>query len=134
LGLAVTETVYNADDSVQIVKKAVGSSVAQNYATYTYSNNGLPTTVKDAKNNLATYAYDDLSRRTTVTLGNSTTTSYGYSTQSAVATLTHNLTGTAQDQTYTYTRNQVNRPGFELTPRSWAAAAVANHATHLWES
>ncbi|MBV6390154.1 MAG: hypothetical protein JNIBNLAF_01820 [Nitrosomonas europaea] len=71
--------------------------------------------VKDAKNNLATYAYDDLSRRTTVTLGNSTTTSYGYSTQSALATLTHNLTGTAQDQTYTYTRNQVQ----EIAGQSW---------------
>ncbi|WP_287399889.1 RHS repeat-associated core domain-containing protein [Nitrosomonas sp. H1_AOB3] len=271
-GNRITETVYNADDSVQIVKQAVGSSVARNYATYTYSNNGLPLTVKDAKNNLttyeydghdrrvklryphpttastssttdyeqmtldangnitslrkrngqsitlaydnlnrllsrtyptsadnitytydllgrttaanktgyaisylydnagrltsttaggktlayqydpagnrtrltwpetafyvtttfdalnrptaiketgtvnlATYAYDDLSRRTTVTLGNSTTTSYAYSTQSALATLTHNLTGTAQDQTYTYTRNQVQ----EITGQSW---------------
>ncbi|KXK48156.1 hypothetical protein [Nitrosomonas europaea] len=108
--------VYNADDSVQIVKQAVGSSVAQNYATYTWSNNGLPTTVKETGTvNLATYAYDDLSRRTTVTLGNSTTTSYAYSTQSALATLTHNLTGTAQDQTYTYTRNQVQ----EITGQSW---------------
>ncbi|WP_287399872.1 RHS repeat-associated core domain-containing protein [Nitrosomonas sp. H1_AOB3] len=50
-----------------------------------------------------------------MTLGNSTTTSYAYSTQSALATLTHNLTGTAQDQTYTYTRNQVQ----EITGQSW---------------
>ena len=50
-----------------------------------------------------------------MTLGNSTTTSYGYSTQNALSTLTHNLTGTAQDQTYTYTRNQVQ----EITGQSW---------------
>ncbi|WP_256324091.1 RHS repeat-associated core domain-containing protein [Nitrosospira multiformis] len=56
--------------------------------------------------NLATYAYDDLSRRMTVTLGNGTTTTYGYNTQSALLTLTQNLAGTAQDNTWTYARNQ----------------------------
>ena len=61
------------------------------------------------------YAYDDLSRRTTVTLGNGTTTSYGYSPQGALASLAHNLTGTAQDQTTTYTRNQVQ----EIVGQSW---------------
>ena len=71
--------------------------------TSTYDALNRPTAIKETGTvNLATYAYDDLSRRTTVTLGNSTTTSYAYSTQSALATLTHNLTGTAQDQTYTY--------------------------------
>ncbi len=272
-GNRVTQTVYNADDSVQIVQKAVGSGVAQNYATYTYSNNGLPLTVKDAKNqlttyqydghdrklktlypdkvtagassatdyeqvaydansnvtslrkrnglsitlaydnlnrllsrtyptaadnisfsydllgrktaanktgyaigyvydnagrltstsaggktlayqydpagnrtrttwpeatafyitasydalnrptaikelgttNLASYAYDDLSRRTTVTLGNGTSTGYGYTTQSALASLSHNLAGTAQDNTWSYTRNQVQ----DIKAASW---------------
>ena len=274
-GNRVSETVYNADDSVQSVKRAVGTTLAQTYATYTYTTNGLPATVKDAKNNLttyqydghdrklktlypdkvtantssatdyeqygfdangnvvsvrkrngqtvtlaydnlnrlltrsyptaadnvsfsydlvgrrltanyanasytvsylwdnagrltsttaggktlayqydpagnrtrldwpeggfyvtttydalnrpsaikelgvtnlATYAYDDLSRRTTVTLGNaSTTTSYGYTTQSALGSLGHNLTGTAQDLTYAYTRNQAQ----EIASHSW---------------
>lgn len=50
-----------------------------------------------------------------MTLGNGTTTSYGYSTQGALASLTHNLTGTAQDQTTTYTRNQVQ----EIVGQSW---------------
>jgi len=62
-GNRVTQTVYNSDDSVQILKKAVGSSIAQNYATYTYSNNGLPLTVKDAKNQLTTYQYDGHDRK-----------------------------------------------------------------------
>ncbi|WP_445369953.1 RHS repeat-associated core domain-containing protein (plasmid) [Methylomonas sp. BW4-1] len=272
-GNRVTQTVYNADDSVQILKKAVGSGIAQNYATYTYSNNGLPLTVKDAKNqlttyqydghdrklktlypdkvtagassatdfeqvaydansnvtslrkrngqsitlaydnlnrllsrtyptaadnisfsydllgrktaanktgyaigyvydnagrltsttaggktlayqydpagnrtrttwpeatafyitasydalnrptallengtvSLASYAYDDLSRRTTVTLGNGTTTVTGYDTQSALASLTQNLAGTAQDNTWSYTRNQVQ----DIKAASW---------------
>ncbi|WP_445371982.1 RHS repeat-associated core domain-containing protein [Methylomonas sp. HW2-6] len=272
-GNRVTQTVYNADDSVQIVKKAVGTGIAQNYATYTYSNNGLPLTVKDAKNqlttyqydghdrklktlypdkvtagassatdyeqvaydansnvtsirkrngqsitlaydnlnrllsrtyptaadnisfsydllgrktaanktgyaigyvydnagrltsttaggktlayqydpagnrtrttwpeatafyitasydalnrptallengtvSLASYAYDDLSRRTTVTLGNGTSTGYGYDTQSALSSLTQNLAGTAQDNTWSYTRNQVQ----DIKAASW---------------
>lgn len=50
-----------------------------------------------------------------MTLGNGTTTSYGYSTQGALASLAHNLTGTAQDQTLTYTRNPVQ----EIVSQSW---------------
>ncbi|CAD6880299.1 ParB-like nuclease domain [Methylomonas albis] len=127
----------------------VGSGIAQNYATYTYSNNGLPLTVKDAKNqlttwpeasvfyitasydalnrptallengtvSLASYAYHDLSRRTTVTLGNGTTTGYGYDTQSALAGLNQYATaaGTGQDNTWSYTRNQVQ----DIKAASW---------------
>ncbi len=65
---------------------------------------------------LAGYAYDDLSRRTTVTLGNGTVTSYGYTSQGNLATLTHNLGGTAQDNTWTYTRNQAQ----EIAAHAWS--------------
>mgnify|MGYP002662455576 CR=1 FL=1 len=78
------------------------------YVTTTFDALNRPTAIKETGTvNLATYAYDDLSRRTTVTLGNGTTTSYGYSTQGALASLAHNLTGTAQDQPTTYTRTQL---------------------------
>ncbi|HAG75476.1 MAG TPA: Rhs family protein [Thauera sp.] len=86
------------------------------YVTTTYDALNRPSAIKElGTTNLATYAYDDLSRRTTVTLGNGTTTSYGYSTQGALASLAHNLTGTAQDQTTTYTRNPVQ----EIVSQSW---------------
>ncbi|SDV99606.1 RHS repeat-associated core domain-containing protein [Nitrosomonas eutropha] len=86
------------------------------YVTSTYDALNRPTAIKETGTvNLATYVWDDLSRRTTVTLGNSTTTSYAYSTQSALSSLTHNLTGTAQDQTYSYTRNQAQ----EIASQSW---------------
>ena len=87
------------------------------YVTTTYDALNRPTALKElGTTNLATYAYDDLSRRTTVTRGNaSTTTSYGYTTQSALASLAHDLTGTAQDLTTTYTRNQAQ----EITGHSW---------------
>lgn len=80
---------------------------------------------------LASYAYDDLGRRTTVTLGNGTTTTYGYSTQGDLGSLAHNLAGTAQDQTYGYTRNQAR----EIATHSWSNdlyqwAGVAGNATN----
>ncbi len=86
------------------------------YVTTTYDALNRPSAIKElGTTNLATYAYDDLSRRTTVTLGNGTTTSYGYSPQGALASLAHNLAGTAQDQTLTYTRNPVQ----EIVGQSW---------------
>ena len=86
------------------------------YVTTTYDALNRPSAIKElGTTNLATYAYDDLSRRTTVTLGNGTTTSYGYSPQGALASLSHNLAGTAQDQTLTYTRNPVQ----EIVSQNW---------------
>ncbi|SFW41173.1 RHS repeat protein, partial [Nitrosovibrio sp. Nv17] len=76
------------------------------HVTTDYDALNRPTVIKElGTTSLATYAYDDLSRRTTVTLGNGTTTSYGYDDQSALSSLTHDLLGTAHDNTWTYTRN-----------------------------
>ncbi|WP_418646896.1 RHS repeat-associated core domain-containing protein [Thauera butanivorans] len=86
------------------------------YVTATFDALSRPTAIKElGSTNLATYAYDDLSRRTTVTLGNGTTTSYGYGAQGTLSSLAHNLAGTAQDQTTSYTRNQVQ----EIVGQSW---------------
>jgi len=79
--------------------------------------------------NLASYAYDDLSRRSTVTLGNGTTTSYGYDSQGALSSLAHNLTGTAQDVTYSYARNQAQEivnQNWDNNLYGWAATGVTN--------
>jgi RHS repeat-associated protein len=57
-GNRVTETLYFPDDRVRQVKRAVGTALAQNYATYAYTANGLPMSLTDAKGQLITYAYD----------------------------------------------------------------------------
>lgn len=62
-GNRVTENVYNPDSSLLGVKRAVGSGLAQIYAVYAYTDNGLPRTVKDAKNQLTTYQYDGHDRK-----------------------------------------------------------------------
>ena len=63
-GNRVTTTIYNADDTVNAVKKAVGTSLEQNYSVFTYTPNGNLNSIADAKNNLTAYAYDGFDRRT----------------------------------------------------------------------
>jgi RHS repeat-associated protein len=102
------------------------------FVTTAYDALNRPTVLKENDTvNLAGYAYDDLSRRTTVTLGNGTTTAYGYDAQTSLASLSHNLAGTAQDQTYGYTRNQAR----EIATHSWSNdlyqwAGVPGNATN----
>ena len=77
------------------------------YVTTTFDELNRPTSIKElGVTSLAQYTYDDLSRRTVVALGNTTTTSYGFDAQGMLQTLGHDLAGTAQDVTFTYTRNQ----------------------------
>jgi len=78
-----------------------------------------------------TASYDALNRPTallengTVTLGNGTSTGYGYDTHSALSSLTQNLAGTAQDNTWSYTRNQVR----DIKGASWTNTATNGPAT-----
>lgn len=76
------------------------------YVQYAFDNTGAMTTVKEnGTTTLATYAYDNLGRRASLTYGNSAATTYGYDGASRLAALTHNLTGTVDDVTQTFTYN-----------------------------
>ena len=95
-GSRITDTVYNLDDSVNSVLRAVGSSVAQTYATYSYTSNGLPASLKDAKNNLTSYQYDGHDRKVKTLYPNPTTVNtasttdyeqYGYDANSNLTSL-----------------------------------------------
>lgn len=63
-GNRVTQTTYFADDRVQTVQRAIGTALAQTYASFTYTPNGLPATMADAKGNLTTTVYDGHDRKT----------------------------------------------------------------------
>jgi RHS repeat-associated protein len=54
----ITKNHYDASGDLLRVQKAVGTSLVQDYVTYTYTDNGKQKTVKDANGNLATYEYD----------------------------------------------------------------------------
>ncbi|MFM0090878.1 DUF6531 domain-containing protein [Paraburkholderia sediminicola] len=57
-GNRVTETVYNANDSVKSIRKAVGTGLEQSYVSYTYNPNGTVALTSDAKGNTTVNLYD----------------------------------------------------------------------------
>jgi RHS repeat-associated protein len=60
----ITRNIYDAVGQVLRVQKAVGTSLQQDYATYTYTPNGKQASVKDANGNLASMTYDGHDRQT----------------------------------------------------------------------
>jgi RHS repeat-associated protein len=58
---------------------------------------------------LATYNYDNLGRRLSVIRGNGTTTNFGYDPVSRLTSLAHDLTGTAQDVSSTFSYNAASQ-------------------------
>ncbi|MES2161415.1 MAG: RHS repeat-associated core domain-containing protein [Pseudomonadota bacterium] len=62
-GNRVSETYYYADGKVKTQNRAVGSALAQTYASYTYSVTGQVATLADANGNLTTYTYDGHDRK-----------------------------------------------------------------------
>ena len=62
-GNRITETAYFADGKVQTVSQAVGTALAQTYASYTYTPNGLAATQTDARGYSSGYEYDGFDRR-----------------------------------------------------------------------
>jgi len=59
----ITRSLYDAAGQLLTVQKAYGTSLQQDYATYTYSANGKQTSVTDANGNKASFTYDGHDRR-----------------------------------------------------------------------
>jgi RHS repeat-associated protein len=58
----ITESLYDAAGQLTTIEKAVGTSLQQNYASYSYSANGKQQTVADANGNVAQFLYDGFDR------------------------------------------------------------------------
>jgi YD repeat-containing protein len=71
---------------------------------------------------LATYGYDNLGNRTSLTRGNGTVTAYAFDPVSRLSSLAHNLAGTAQDVTTTFTYN----------PASQIATRAQSNDSYAW--
>jgi RHS repeat-associated protein len=59
----ITRSVYTTQGWVHKVQEAVGTSVQQDYATYTYNANGKPLSMTDANGNRAEMTYDGHDRQ-----------------------------------------------------------------------
>ncbi|MET3228371.1 UNVERIFIED_ORG: RHS repeat-associated protein [Burkholderia sp. 1263] len=57
-GNRVTQTLYNADDSVKSIRQAVGTALEQAYVSYVYNPNGTVALTTDAKGNTTVNLYD----------------------------------------------------------------------------
>jgi RHS repeat-associated protein len=59
----IERTVYDGAGRVAVVQKAVGTPLAQDYARYSYTANGLVASVTDANSNRTDYRYDGFDRK-----------------------------------------------------------------------
>lgn len=71
---------------------------------------------------LANYGWDDLGRREWLQRGNGARTSWGYDSSGNMSVFSHDLAGTAHDQTYTYTYN----------PAGQLASRTASNDAYSW--
>jgi RHS repeat-associated protein len=123
----ITKNSYDAGGELTVIQKAYGTSLQQNYATYTYSPNGKQTSVKDANGNLATLAYDGFDRQSQwnfpskTTVGQASTTDYESYAYDAVGNRTS--LRKRDGVTITYQYDGLNRVTVKTVPVSASGAA-----------
>ncbi len=92
------------------------------YVTYDYDVSGAMTAIhQNGASQLVGFTYDDLGRRTSLTRLNGVTTTYGYDASGRLISLSNDLAGTAQDQTYTLNYNAAA----QITSRAGSNVAYA---------
>ena len=104
----ITKNLYDNAGQLLKVQKAYGTSLQQDYVTYTYTNNGKQQTVTDANGNKAQYTYDGFDRLTKwafpdkVTVGAVSPTDYEQYAYDAVGNRTCLRKRDGSKLTYTY--------------------------------
>jgi RHS repeat-associated protein len=125
----ITHTTYDStSERVASVQKAYGTSLQQNYQTYTWFDTGKPASVVDADGWMTTYAYDALERLQRIYFPSPTTTQtasttdyeeYGYDLQGNRTTLRKR-----DGRTLSYTYDALNR----MTAKTVPAGCVSGYA------
>jgi RHS repeat-associated protein len=119
-----------ADQRTGITYSTSGGGSALTVA-YSYLLTGELSTIAQGMTTLATYGYDSLGNRTSVTFGNGASQAYTYDSVSRLASLTNNLSGTANDLTID---NIVYNPASQIvalrrTGDAYAFTGYANGST-----
>ncbi|MEJ0025760.1 MAG: RHS repeat-associated core domain-containing protein [Rhizomicrobium sp.] len=101
------------------------------YVQYGFdAQNRMSTASENGMSTLATYSYDPLSQPTGIAYGNGTNISYGYSPAGDLASLVHDLAGTANDAITTLTYNLAHQlAGESVTNPAWRLASPATGST-----
>ena len=98
------------------------------YVTYTYDPlNRMDLIQQSGTTTLVDYGYDALGRRTTATRAGGRSSTWGYDNASRLTALTHDLPGTADDQTYGYaytSARQLSQRTASNDAYAWSAPAV----------
>ena len=85
----VTQYVYDAASQKLQEQRAVGTSIQQNYATFTYSANGNVLSETDSRGNAIRYAYDGFDRPSVTTYADNTTEQNQYDARGEVTIWTN---------------------------------------------
>lgn len=99
-----------------------GSALTVNYS---WLPTGDLSTITQGANTLATYGYDNLGNRTSVTFGNGAAQAFTYDPVSRLASLTNDLSGTANDLSVTFAYNPTSQ--ITQTVRTGDAYAWTGH-------
>lgn len=124
----ITKSIYDAANQLLKVQKAFGTSIQQDYVTYTYSANGKQTSVKDANGNLASLTYDGHDRQTRwnfpskTTVGQVSTTDYEEYGHDAAGNRTYLRKRDGSVLTYQY--DALNRVIVKVVPERAGLAAT----------
>lgn len=133
LGRAVAQSSNVSSNAMQydVAGRLIRETWADGFfVTYEYDQAGAVTAVRENGGNLlGTFGYDALGRRTSITRGNGTTTSYGYDAAGRLGSLVHDLAGTAQDLSLSFTYNpagQIESRTSSNDAYAWTGAVSVN--------
>jgi RHS repeat-associated protein len=120
---------YDAAGQPLITRRAFGTPLQQDYATYTYTTNGKQATVKDANGNLASFTYDSYDRLKRWTFPSKTTAGQLSSTDYEEYGLDNNGNRTSlrkrDGRTMTFSYDALNRMVTKVVPDNCVASAPA---------
>ena len=124
----IIKSTYNILGQRLKVQEAFGTPLQQDYATYTYSQNGKQASVRDANGNVATMAYDGLDRQSQwnfpskTSVGQTSTTDYESYSYDANG---NRLTQRRRDgRVLTFAYDALNRPISKVVPDGCAPIQV----------
>ena len=124
----ITKNVYDAAGQLTKIQKAVGTTLQEDYATYTYSPNGKRTSLTDARGYKATMTYDGHDRQarwyfpSKTATGTASTTDYeqyGYDANGNRTSLRKR-----DGSTITYQYDALNRNTVKIVPARTGLAAT----------